>query len=235
LAESQPDIGTELRRIETEVESGNKDLKALGFWRIVARVKRDPALIDRWADDVARIDAKAFDASVRPRFPIWLGNLALLAGLLLGAFAIVVSIHASRATVAGIALLVAAGAWSVCVHSPAHWVTGLAVGIRFRCYFLGGPPPPRPGIKVDYASYLRTDPRRRAWMHASGAVATKAAPFVALSFYPSSNAPAWAGWLVLAFGVLQIVTDVLFSTKSSDWKKVKRELVASRSLVGAPR
>jgi hypothetical protein len=60
-------------------------------------------------------------------------------------------------------------------------------------------------------------------MHAAGAIATKLAPFVALALYPLTNAPAWAAWAVLAIGILQIVSDVLFSTKSSDWKKFKRE------------
>ena len=43
------------------------------------------------------------------------------------------------------------------------------VGIRWTDYFLGGPPPPRPGLKSDYGTYLRADPDSRAWMHASGA------------------------------------------------------------------
>jgi hypothetical protein len=60
-------------------------------------------------------------------------------------------------------------------------------------------------------------------MHASGAIASKLAPFVSLAFWPASNAPAWAAWAILAIGIGQIVTDVLFSTKSSDWKKVRRE------------
>jgi hypothetical protein len=33
---------------------------------------------------------------------------------------------------------------------------------------------------------------------------------------------------VLALGIVQIVTDVLFSTKSSDWKKFNRERRAAR-------
>ena len=60
-------------------------------------------------------------------------------------------------------------------------------------------------------------------MHAAGALVSKAAPFVALAFYPATHAPAWAGWVLVAIGGLTILTDVLFSTKSSDWKKVIRE------------
>jgi hypothetical protein len=103
------------------------------------------------------------------------------------------------------------------------------VGIRFTDYFLGGPPPPRPGLKSDYATYLRADPDSRAWMHASGAIATKLAPFVALAFWPGSNAPWWAAAALAAIGVLQIVTDVAFSTRSSDWKKFRREKAIARA------
>jgi hypothetical protein len=35
--------------------------------------------------------------------------------------------------------------------------------------------------------------------------------------------------VILAIGVGQIVTDVLFSTKSSDWKKVRRERKVARA------
>jgi hypothetical protein len=167
---------------------------------------------------------------------VWLGNLVLLVGTLIGAGAIVVALVAADPTladshpvVAGLALVVAAVAWSISVHCLAHWVVGRLVGIGFLCYFLGGPFPPRPGLKTDYATYLRAPPAGRAWMHASGALATKVAPFVALAFWWASDAPAWAAWIVAAFGVLQIVTDVLFSTKSSDWKKVKRERAIARS------
>jgi hypothetical protein len=136
---------------------------------------------------------------------------------------------ATEGVVAGLALLAAGGAWSLGVHAPAHWVYGRAVGIRFTDYFLGGPPPPRPGIKTDYATYLRTDANRRAWFHASGAIATKIAPFVAVALAPLTNAPVWAVLLMAAYGVLQIVTDVVFSVKTSDWKKFRRERAIARA------
>ena len=66
-------------------------------------------------------------------------------------------------------------------------------------------------------------------MHASGALATKLAPFLALAFAPAARAPGWAVAILLGLGIFQIVTDVLFSTKASDWKKVRRELAVARS------
>jgi len=218
------DFSAEFERIEAEVDAGNPDLRALGFWRLLAKVKADPVLSIHWADQAGRIDRKAFETRVRPRFPVWLGNLALLVGALAGAWVLWIALRSDDELVASLALLVAAAAWSVAVHSPTHWLVGRIVGIRFIAYFFGGPFPPRPGVKTDYASYLRASPVARAWMHGSGAVATKLAPFIVLAFWPATEAPAWAALALVALGVFQIVTDVLLSTKSSDWKKARREL-----------
>ncbi len=42
--------------------------------------------------------------------------------------------------------------------------------MRVIYWFVGTIRRPQPGVKVDYASYLRAPPRQRAWMHASGAI-----------------------------------------------------------------
>jgi hypothetical protein len=215
-------------RIEAAVAAGETDLRRLGFWKLVAGVKRDRVLAEHWADIVGRIDRRAFETAVRFRLPVWLGNAVLAVGTLAGAFLVGFAVGTDQAVQAGIALVLAGGVWSVAWHDLAHWVVGRAVGIRFTCYFVGGPFPPRPGLKSDYATYLRTSPRSRAWMHASGAIATKLAPFVVLALWPASGAPWWAAVTLLALGLLQIVTDVLFSVRSSDWKKVRRELRVAR-------
>jgi len=219
----------EFARIEAAVDAGSTDLRALGFWRLLAKVKADDVLSSHWAEQAGRIDRKAFEAQVRPRFPVWVGNLVMLLGAALGSFAVGVAIGTNDGTVAGLTLVFAGLAWSVALHSPTHWLVGRIVGIRFIWYFFGGPFPPRPGIKTDYASYLRVSPVARAWMHGSGAVATKLAPFLALAFWPATDAPPWAALVLLGVGVFQVVTDVVLSTKSSDWKKVRRELRAARA------
>ena len=229
-------------RIEREVEEGRADLSALGFWRLVRRVKRDPALARHWAEEVGRIDRVAFQRWVRPRFPVWLGNSVLLVGtVVLVAFVPVATALARDAAspepvLPGLMLLAAAGGLSVTLHDPAHWVVGRLAGIRFTSYFFDGPLRIQPGIKVDYGSYLRASPGARAWMHASGAVASKIAPFAvfAAAYLPHRGAdydlfPPWAMWGMLAIGVIQIVTDVTFSRKKSDWKKVGRELRVGRA------
>jgi hypothetical protein len=85
-------------------------------------------------------------------------------------------------------------------------------------------------LKTDYATYLRASARARAAMHASGAVVTKLVPFalLPLSVQLYDGWP-WLTWLMLLIGMVQIVTDVVLSTKVSDWKKVLRELRIARS------
>ena len=216
-------------RIEAALDAGDADLGKLGYWRLLRQVKAEAPLSHHWADDIGRIDRKAFERRIRVRFPVWLGNTVLIAGLALGAVGVVVARRANDELLAGIALVAAAVAWSVSVHCLAHWLVGRIGRIRFTAYFFKRELPPRPGLKTDYATYLRAAPLSRAWMHAAGALATKVAPFVALAFFPGSRAPAWAGWTLLGIGLLQLFTDVRYSTKVGDWKKVRRELMVARS------
>ena len=224
-------LGAELDRIESAVDGGDTDLRRLGFWRVVALVKRDDELIERYAEKVGRIDAKAFRAGVRFRLPVWVGITLMLIAVVVGIVAVVLAVRAAGSDdiTVGLELMVAAAAWAAGLHSLTHYVVGRVVGIRFTDLFVAFPPPPLPGLKTDYASYLRASPIDRAWMHASGAIATKLAPFIALAFAPAARAPGWAVAILLGLGIFQIVTDLLFSTKASDWKKVRRELAVARS------
>lgn len=230
-------LGAELDRIEAAVDAGDTDLGRLGFWRIVGLIKRDDDLVERYADQAGRIDTKAFRAWAPVRLPVWLGNVILGGGFAIGAAAFVAAAaHGTRGTVgydpatAGIGLLVAAGAWDVAVHSPTHLLVGRAFGIRSTGYFLKTAASP-PGLKVEYASYLRTAPDRRAWMHASGAIASKLMPFLvlALAAITGIDAPGWAIVVLWVLGIGQLLTDLLFSTTKSDWKKVRRELAVARA------
>ncbi len=210
-------------RIEAAVDAGETDLRALGFWRLLARVKADRALAIHWADQAGRIDRKAYERSVRFRFPVWFGNLVLLLGVGVGAAAAGVAVTTESPRTAGAALVLAALTWSAAVHSPTHWVVGTIIGLRFHSYFLRGLIPPVPGLKIDYATYLRASAEGRAWMHASGAIASKLAPFVPLALWPATVATAWAAWTLAGYGTLLIATDVFISTKRSDWKRFRRE------------
>ena len=219
-------------RIEAAVDAGETDLGALGFWRLLARVKADRALSAHWAEQAGRIDRKAFEAGVRIRVPVWFGSSLLVGATLVGVVAIVIALRTEDETLAGLALVFAALDWSAAPHSLAHWLVGRMTGIRFTCYFLR-PLPPLPGIKIDYRSYLLASPEGRAWMHASGAIASKLGPLLALAFWPASVAPTWAAWFIVGYWALIIATDVFISTRRSDWKRVRRELRVARRQASA--
>jgi hypothetical protein len=222
------DYPAEFERIEAAVDAGQTDLRALGFWRLLAKVKADPVLAHHWAEQAGRIDRKAFEARALLLVPVWFGNALLLVGTLAGAVAVAIALTTDWQTLAGLALVFAALDWSATFHAPAHWLVGRAVGMRFVAYFIRDLIPPFPGVKIDYATYLRVAPEARAWMHASGAIASKIAPFLALVFWPASDALGWAAWAIAGYGVLIIGTDVFISTRTSDWKRFRREMRIAR-------
>ncbi|HET8526807.1 MAG TPA: hypothetical protein VFM81_09245 [Actinomycetota bacterium] len=218
----------EFERIEAAVVAGESDLRALGFWRLLARVKTDQVLAAHWAEQAGRIDRRAFESGVRFRLPVWFGNLVLVLGIAAGGVAVAVALTTDSPELAAWALVFAALDWSASFHAPAHWLVGRFVGMRFLAYFVHDLIPPVPGLKIDYETYLRTPPQARAWMHASGAIASKVGPFLALVFWPASGAPAWAAWLILGYGLLILATDVFISTRKSDWKRFRREMRVAR-------
>ena len=220
-------LGPVLDRAEAAVAAG-KPLAGTGFWKAVDAARRDRLVAERYADRIAAIDRRSFEAQVRLRVPVWAGNAALGAGTAAGIAAVAAAPRFSG--IAGsLVFLGGLGALAVSTHSLAHWVVGRSTGMRFTHFFLGGPPPPRPGLKIDYATYLRVHPRKRAIMHASGAVVTKLVPFVLLPVAAAEGQPGWLLAVLVLVGAGQIATDVAFSTKTSDWKKVRRELRAARA------
>lgn len=206
------------------------DLAALGFWKAVAAAKRDPNLRDRYATRIAAIDRKAFERWAFFHVPIRIGTWLMMAftAVFIG---VVGAAYYAPDPWDGLLLLGGTGGLLVTTHGLGHLGVGRAVGIRFTHWFIGTLLRPQPGVKIDYESYLHTPARRRALMHASGAVVTKSLPFLMLGAAWGMDAPAWAWWILGTAGVVTILTDVLWSVRSSDWKRYQRErgYVASKS------
>lgn len=213
-------------------ERGKVDLTGFGFWKAVSAAKRDPDLVALHGERIARIDRAAFERSVPLRFPAALGVVVDLAGVAIGVGLMVLAFTASAAEAPlwafhpwkELMFLAGMGALIGTTHTLAHWIAGTLTGIRFTHWFTVPPGKPQPGFKIDYASYLRTPAVARAWMHASGAIATKVVPFAVFPLGLSAGLDPWALWVVLGVGVLQLLTDVLFSVRASDWKKFRREM-----------
>lgn len=203
------------------------DLGGRGFWKAVAAVKRRPDLVERYADRIARIEMESFRRQVRLRFPATLGVALDVVGTLAG-LALLGAAFMLSAPWRDLALLAGMGAVLAATHTLTHWIVGRAAGIRFTHWFSVPPLRPQPGFKTDYASYLRTPARSRAWMHASGAIVSKLVPFLVLPVAFAAGAETWTVWALVAIGVGQLFTDALLSTRASDWKRFRREMRAAR-------
>lgn len=215
---------------ERALEGGEKiDLEALGFWRAVGAVKRRREWVGRYAERIARIDREAFRRAVPLVFPLGVGVALEVLGTLVGLTLLALS-FALPPDAAGVAILLGAGALIGTTHGLTHVAVGMLAGIRFTDFFSTPPRRPQPGFKIDYASYLRASPEARAWMHASGAIASKVVPFLAVPIAMLARAPWWTAGLLIAIGLLSILTDLTLSVRSSDWKRFRREMRVARDL-----
>jgi hypothetical protein len=219
---TRPSIEESLDNAEAIVAVG-EGLGGTGFWQAVSEVKSNPGLVDRYADRIAEIDRKAHADWALITVPLWPGTAVIVLALFAGVGLIGWSYYLD-----GFGAIVAFGAGVVALlgttHGLAHLVVGWSVGMRFTSWFIGKISQPQPGVKIDYSTYLRTAPRKRAWMHASGALVTKAIPFLLIPAAFAAGLPVWVVWVLLAAGVGQIITDIAWSTRSSDWKKFRREM-----------
>jgi hypothetical protein len=214
---------------EKAVSSGSP-IAPTGFWKAVAAVKRDPGLVEAYADRIARIDRASLKAWALVTVPLWLGNVLMIGGTAIG-LALVAWAYYLEDLVSGLVFLLGFGIVLVTTHGLGHLVVGGLLGMRFTHWFMGPLRPPLPpGVKLDYSTYLRTPPRSRAWMHASGAIVTKLMPFAFVGAALAAGVPTWVVWALVVIGLAQIATDTLWSTKASDWKKFRREMdLAQRS------
>jgi len=221
-------------RVEATLDDAEKAVTAgapvgpTGFWKAVDTVKRDPALIEQYADRIARIDRAAFKSWALLAVPIWLGNVLIIGATLIG-LALVGWAYYLDGTGAALVFLLGFGIILVTTHGLTHLLVGTLMGIRFTHWFVGKLVQPQPGVKLDYATYLRVPADSRAWMHASGAIVTKLMPFIFLGAAIAAEVPTWVVWALVVIGLVEIGVDIVWSTKSSDWKKFKREMSFAQS------
>lgn len=220
---NQQEIGAALDAGEAALAgSGSVDLAATKFWAAVAAVKREPELAEVFADRMAAIDRAAFERWALLTVPIRLGTVLAIVGTLLGLSVITAGYYVDEPW-NGLLLLAGTAILLVPTHGLGHLVVGRISGMRFTHWFIGTARMPQPGVKVDYSTYLRSPAAGRAWMHAAGAIVTKAIPFLLIGAAWGMEAPWWAWVALLGIGAVTVATDVLWSTKSSDWKKFSRE------------
>jgi hypothetical protein len=220
-------VGPTLDDAERAVSAG-LPVGPTGFWKAVDAVKRDPDLIEQYAGRIARIDRAAFKQWALIAVPIWLGNVLIIGATLVG-LVLVGWTYYLEGTTSALVFLLGFGIILVTTHGLTHLAVGTLMGMRFTHWFVGKLAQPQPGVKLDYATYLRAPATSRAWMHASGAIVTKLMPFVFLGAAIAAGVPDWVVWALVVIGLVEIAIDVVWSTKKSDWKKFKREMEFGQS------
>ncbi len=108
------------------------------------------------------------------------------------------------------------------LHPLSHYVTGRLFGIRFTHYYLDGPAKIEPTLRIDYASYLRASPVKRALMHAFGVIGTVVAPLI-IAFIALNRGYGGAAFYLFIFFLLLIVFELLTSTRNGDLMRAGRE------------
>lgn len=211
-----------LKRAEEALDRGD-GLGGTGFWGAVSAAKKDASLISAHAERLAAIDRRGLEQWALATVPIGTGTAIAVGATLLGLAGVAAAYYLDEPwnwLVFGAAtadLLVA-------THGLGHLAVGRAVGMRFTHWFIGKASQPQPGVKVDYATYLRTPARKRAWMHAAGALVTKVVPFALVPAAVAADLPTWVAWFLVITGVAAAATDAIWSTTKSDWAKFRREM-----------
>ncbi|MGH3649314.1 MAG: hypothetical protein ACRDU9_01290 [Acidimicrobiia bacterium] len=218
-----PAIEESLLAAEAAVDAG-RGLSGTGFWRAVASVKREPELIDRYADRIAAIDLAAFEQWALVKMPVSWGTALMALATAVGVGLVGWSYYTTGELISVVLFYLGLGVLLVTTHGLAHLLIGSALGMRFTHWFIGKITQPQPGVKVDYSTYLRARAVNRAWMHAGGAITTKLIPFALIGAAVAADLPRWAVWGLPVIGVAAIITDIVWSTRNSDWKKFRREM-----------
>lgn len=213
---------------EALAKGGEIDLGKLGFWKAVNAVKQQPGLVAEFGDRIGRIDREVFKRRALLKIPAGMGTVLMIIGTLVGLFLIGWAYNLTS-FLQSLALLVGTAILLVTTHGLTHLAVGAAQGMSFTHWFIVSLQRPSPGVKVDYTTYLRVAAEKRAWMHGSAAIVTKLIPFVSLGAGWAMGAPGWAMAILGVVAVGQIITDIVWSTKTSDWKKFRREMAFANS------
>lgn len=201
------EVESELNRIEEAVLKGDYSLKEMGFWRIVAKVKKEPELTHKFADQIGRIDQAVFRAKAPITVPIKVGHFIEMTMT----FVVIIVLYflLSSGIYTGVALIAGTFVLMGTLHPLAHWIVGRIFGIEFTFYFPDGPALIEPTIKTDYASYLRAAPIKRAIMHAAGPIISTFVIIPSLVIAVIIEVPSWSFWLLLGFLIFNAVFEVL--------------------------
>jgi hypothetical protein len=186
------------------------------------------------------------DPALPPRPPFWFrlsiaaGNLAQLAGLMLGGGLMVGAAHLQAPDAVRVVLmLVGWFAIYICCHAIAHWAVGRLVGIEFQGYGLRGTDHPEnypPGLRqvmsamptftvmTKKASMQQARPFAKAMMFGAGESSTAVCSVLAGYYAWRSGIPGGQilFWVMVAFNLFSTVVTAL--VPRGDYAKAWRAL-----------
>lgn len=183
------------------------------FREVVEQVKKDKINDDALLAQIESISLGRFKEKVQFKPGIAVGNL-IAASVTIAA--IFLAFKGS-----GLMLYISAFILMAALHPLSHYVTGALFGIRFTHYYLNGPAKFEPTLRIDYFSYLKVSPGKRALMHVSGVIGTTAAPLIVALAALNRDASIALNLFILF--LLLIVFELLTSTKKGDLMRTKRE------------
>ncbi len=200
------ELREQLRQIE--INYNGRD-----FWALLQQVKKDRINDDDLLEQIENVSVKRFREKVSFTLNVASGNaLAIIATVA----AVVLAFRSEWMLYIGALILMTS------LHPLSHYLAGSLLGIKFTHYYLDGPARFEPTLRIDYSSYLKASPERRALMHASGVVGTLAAPLIVALMALNKGADDAAFNLFILF-LLLVVFELLTSTKTGDLMRAKRE------------
>lgn len=217
--------------IEKEVDKGNLKLKKLGFWEIVNEAKINQEIAEKTAKKIAKINRKVFEKRWKWKFNPLLGIfvLLLISAITIYFYFVVVN----DKFLLSLYLPIASFILSASFHTPLQYIVGRILGIKFiYIYPRGiymferhskGKIKIEPALKLDYESYLKASPIKRAIMHASGATLTIVAVIYFFILSIILKAEIWSIFICGFITFAYILTDLTYSKNQAAWKRFLEE------------
>ncbi len=190
------------------------------------------------------------DSALPARPPFWfrlsiaVGNLAQLAGLILGSGLLYIAAHLQSLNVARVVLmLVGWFAIYICCHAVAHWAVGRLVGIEFEGYGVRGTDHPEnypPGLRQAMSamptftvmtkkpSMQQARPLAKALMFSAGESSTAVCSILAGYYAWRSDIPGGQilFWVMVTFNLFSTVVTAL--VPRGDYAKAWQALHAAK-------
>ncbi len=225
------EIGEKLEIIEKEILKGNFSLRKLGFWDIVIEAKLNDEIAKRYGKKIAEINRYVFEKKWKRRYSISFGiSLLSLISIIFIALYFFVYNHIFYLS---LYFPIASFVLSASLHPITQYIVGRIFGIKFIYIYLRGlyifsrsskgKIHIEPALKLDYESYLKVHPMKRAIMHVSGTFVTL---FIVFFFFILSLTYPVELFSKISCGMIAIsylLTEMIYSPRYAAWKHFREE------------